>query len=108
MRAFMILRMEGSARVFRDIECCQPVFVLFCNRSESTFLELLGVDIYGYDAKFFEANNYNYCKNLCLEDCNCKGFQYFHTMMPRTFTIATPRCNCLTTAEHPVSKEQYT
>ncbi|XP_027927199.1 putative receptor protein kinase ZmPK1 [Vigna unguiculata] len=55
---------------------CEPVFVLSCNRSESTFLELLGVEIYGYDANFSEANSYSYCRNLCLEDCNCKGFQY--------------------------------
>ncbi|BAT84381.1 hypothetical protein LR48_Vigan743s000500 [Vigna angularis] len=55
---------------------CEPVFVLSCNRSESTFLELLGVEIYGYDANFSEGNSYSHCENLCLEDCNCKGFQY--------------------------------
>jgi len=55
---------------------CEPVFVLSCNRSESTFLELTGVEIYGYDANFSEPNSYSYCKNLCLEDCNCKGFQF--------------------------------
>ncbi|TKY66095.1 putative receptor protein kinase ZmPK1 [Spatholobus suberectus] len=54
---------------------CEAMFVFTCNRSESTFLELPGVELYGYDSNFLEPNTSSYCENLCLQDCNCKGFQ---------------------------------
>ncbi|KAK7373675.1 hypothetical protein VNO80_07091 [Phaseolus coccineus] len=68
---------------------CEPVFVLSCNRSESTFLELTGVEIYGYDANFSEPNSYSNCMNLCLEDCNCKGFQYSYNPVKNVYTCYT-------------------
>ncbi|XP_020240469.2 putative receptor protein kinase ZmPK1 [Cajanus cajan] len=55
---------------------CEPLFVFTCNGSESSFLEMPGVEIYGYDSNYSEPNTLAYCENLCLEDCNCKGFQY--------------------------------
>ncbi|TKY66096.1 putative receptor protein kinase ZmPK1 [Spatholobus suberectus] len=55
---------------------CEPLFVLTCNRSESTFLEMPGLELYGYDSNFSEPSTYRYCENLCLEDCNCNGFQH--------------------------------
>ncbi|TKY66100.1 putative receptor protein kinase ZmPK1 [Spatholobus suberectus] len=55
---------------------CEPLFVFTCNRSESTFLEMPGLELYGYDSNFSEPSTYRYCENLCLEDCNCNGFQH--------------------------------
>ena len=68
---------------------CEPVFVLSCNRSESTFLELTGVEIYGYDATFTANISYSNCTNLCLEDCNCKGFQYSYNQDKNYYTCYT-------------------
>ncbi|TKY66098.1 putative receptor protein kinase ZmPK1 [Spatholobus suberectus] len=55
---------------------CEPVFDLACNRNESTFLEMQGVEFYGYDNNYVPNSTYMNCVNLCLQDCNCKGFQY--------------------------------
>ncbi|KAK7338917.1 hypothetical protein VNO77_19551 [Canavalia gladiata] len=54
---------------------CEPLFDHNCNRGESNFLELRGVDFYGYDNHYIEASNYSACEKLCLQDCTCKGFQ---------------------------------
>ena len=55
---------------------CEPVFDFTCNISHSTFLKLPGFELYGYDINFVENSTYKNCESLCLQDCNCKGFQY--------------------------------
>ncbi|KAG2404872.1 putative receptor protein [Vigna angularis] len=55
---------------------CEPLFDITCNGNESTFLEIQGVELYGYDHNFIQNSTYMNCLNLCLQDCNCKGFQY--------------------------------
>ncbi|KAL2619614.1 hypothetical protein GLYMA_08G355200v4 [Glycine max] len=55
---------------------CEPMFDLACSGNESIFLEIQGVELYGYDHKFVQNSTYINCVNLCLQDCNCKGFQY--------------------------------
>ncbi|XP_027927920.1 putative receptor protein kinase ZmPK1 [Vigna unguiculata] len=55
---------------------CEPLFDLTCGGTESTFLEIQGIELYGYDHNFRENSTYMNCLNLCLQDCNCKGFQY--------------------------------
>jgi len=55
---------------------CEPMFDFTCNRSESTFFEMVNVEFYGYDIHYVPMSNYSSCEKLCLEDCNCKGFQY--------------------------------
>ncbi|KAG5002337.1 hypothetical protein JHK87_023409 [Glycine soja] len=55
---------------------CEPMFDLTCSRNESIFLEIQGVELYGYDHNFVQNSTYINCVNLCLQDCNCKGFQY--------------------------------
>ncbi|TKY66101.1 putative receptor protein kinase ZmPK1 [Spatholobus suberectus] len=55
---------------------CEPLFYLTCNRNESTFLEMQGVEFYGYDSHYVKNSTYMNCMNLCLQDCNCIGFQY--------------------------------
>ncbi|KAG5017859.1 hypothetical protein JHK82_023463 [Glycine max] len=55
---------------------CEPMFNLSCNGNDSTFLELQGFEFYGYDSNYIPNSTYMNCVNLCLQDCNCKGFQY--------------------------------
>ncbi|KAK7317566.1 hypothetical protein RJT34_01914 [Clitoria ternatea] len=55
---------------------CEPMFNLNCNRNEATFLEVPGVEFYGYDNNYVTNSTYMNCLNLCLQDCSCKGFQY--------------------------------
>ncbi|MED6204891.1 hypothetical protein PIB30_012938 [Stylosanthes scabra] len=68
---------------------CEPAFTPTCNKSESTFLELHNVELYGYDNHFVENHTYSYCENLCIEDCNCRGFQY-------TFDEGSGKFQCYT------------
>ncbi|RDX82666.1 putative receptor protein kinase ZmPK1, partial [Mucuna pruriens] len=55
---------------------CEPKFDLTCNGNESTFLEMQGVEFYGYDSNYVPNSTYMHCVNLCLQDCKCIGFQY--------------------------------
>ncbi|KAI5430015.1 hypothetical protein KIW84_034551 [Lathyrus oleraceus] len=55
---------------------CEPLFDFTCNRSESTFLKLQGFELYGYDGNFVKNITYKNCESLCLQQCNCTGFQY--------------------------------
>ncbi|KAG6626477.1 hypothetical protein CIPAW_15G051400 [Carya illinoinensis] len=55
---------------------CEPDFHLSCNRNESGFLLLPHVEFFGYDYGFFPNSTLDQCKNLCLQLCNCKGFQF--------------------------------
>ncbi|XP_027353145.1 putative receptor protein kinase ZmPK1 [Abrus precatorius] len=55
---------------------CEPVFHLTCYRNESTFFKMQGVEFYGYDSNYVQNSTHVNCVNLCLQDCNCKGFQY--------------------------------
>ncbi|KAG6626470.1 hypothetical protein CIPAW_15G050700 [Carya illinoinensis] len=47
----------------------------FCNYI-SRFLPLPHVEFFGYDYGFFPNYTLDQCKNLCLQLCNCKGFQF--------------------------------
>nr|XP_007140583.1 hypothetical protein PHAVU_008G124800g [Phaseolus vulgaris]ESW12577.1 hypothetical protein PHAVU_008G124800g [Phaseolus vulgaris] len=55
---------------------CKPMFDLTCNRNESTFLEMRGVEFYGYDNYYIQFSNFSACEDLCLQNCSCQGFQY--------------------------------
>ncbi|XP_045792998.1 putative receptor protein kinase ZmPK1 [Trifolium pratense] len=55
---------------------CEPMFDFTCNKSESTFLEMKNVEFYGYDFHYIEICNFSTCVDLCLQDCNCKAFQF--------------------------------
>ncbi|XP_024627137.1 putative receptor protein kinase ZmPK1 isoform X2 [Medicago truncatula] len=55
---------------------CEPTFDFTCNKSESTFFELHGFEFYGYDSNFVQNSTYENCESLCLQACNCTGFQY--------------------------------
>ncbi|XP_040996697.1 putative receptor protein kinase ZmPK1 [Juglans microcarpa x Juglans regia] len=55
---------------------CEPDFHLSCSRNDSGFLLLPRVEFFGYDYGFFPNYTLDQCKNLCLQMCNCKGFQF--------------------------------
>ncbi|XVF36344.1 hypothetical protein REPUB_Repub19eG0050400 [Reevesia pubescens] len=55
---------------------CEPEFDLSCNESEAGFLKLRHSEFYSYDYGQFPNYTMERCKNLCLQLCNCKGFQY--------------------------------
>ncbi|GKV04545.1 hypothetical protein SLEP1_g16695 [Rubroshorea leprosula] len=55
---------------------CEPEFNLSCNQSEAGFMKLTHVEFYGYDYGFYQNYTLDMCKNLCLQICDCKGFQF--------------------------------
>ncbi|KAI4346091.1 hypothetical protein L6164_013173 [Bauhinia variegata] len=54
---------------------CEPKFQLSCNRSNSWFQPTQNIEFYGYDLNHTENSTYRECENLCLQSCDCKGFQ---------------------------------
>ncbi|XP_027336171.1 putative receptor protein kinase ZmPK1 [Abrus precatorius] len=57
---------------------CKPNFQPSCdNKTEYGFLPLDEVDFYGYDyGSSFSNYTYKQCESLCLQLCECMGFQY--------------------------------
>jgi hypothetical protein len=50
-------------------------FNLTSTRNETGFLKLSNVEFYGYDYGFLSNYTFGMCENLCLQICDCKGFQ---------------------------------
>ncbi|XP_061343796.1 putative receptor protein kinase ZmPK1 [Gastrolobium bilobum] len=55
---------------------CVPKFSLSCNKTESSFLVISNVELYGYDYGIMANYTLDQCKELCLQLCGCKGIQY--------------------------------
>ncbi|KAL3505120.1 hypothetical protein ACH5RR_034961 [Cinchona calisaya] len=56
---------------------CEPDFQLSCtDKSASGFIQLLHVEYYGYDIGYYANYTLERCESLCLDYCECKGFQY--------------------------------
>ncbi|KAL7245304.1 hypothetical protein ACSBR2_000595 [Camellia fascicularis] len=55
---------------------CEPDFNPPCNDGDQVSLQLPHVEFYGYDIKFHGNYTLKNCKNTCLKQCNCYGFQY--------------------------------
>ncbi|RYR25633.1 hypothetical protein Ahy_B02g059485 [Arachis hypogaea] len=55
---------------------CESIFAATSNERKVTFLELGQVEFYGYDAYYLPNFTYTHCESLCLNNSNCKGFQY--------------------------------
>ncbi|KAG9147136.1 hypothetical protein Leryth_005367 [Lithospermum erythrorhizon] len=68
---------------------CEPDFEVSCNDNVeddvSEFLQLPHVEFYGYDVGYFQNYSYSACAKLCLENCNCKGFQYVFGKNPGVY-----------------------
>ncbi|KAI7730282.1 hypothetical protein M8C21_003024 [Ambrosia artemisiifolia] len=54
---------------------CEPDFKI-CRPEDEDFVELPYVEFYGYDIRYHENYSVDACKNDCLHDCACKGFQF--------------------------------
>ncbi|TYI21245.1 hypothetical protein ES332_A06G024500v1 [Gossypium tomentosum] len=57
---------------------CEPEFHLPCNQTDDQFgfLKLRHVEFYGYDFKLYTNVTLEGCKQICLQLCDCKGFQF--------------------------------
>lgn len=57
---------------------CKPTFGMSCSdpRHPAKFVKLPFTDYYGFDLMYFPNTSFNTCKQVCLDDCNCKGFTY--------------------------------
>ncbi|KAF5747018.1 putative serine-threonine protein kinase plant-type [Tripterygium wilfordii] len=58
---------------------CEPEFNLSCATGSAAFLQLPHVEFFGYDIGFYPNCTLRECEKLCLEACNCKGFQFQFT-----------------------------
>jgi len=69
---------------------CEPEFSLSCNRTETRFLVVTNVELFGYDYGIMINYTLEQCKELCLQLCNCKGIQYTYVKTgsgtPGTYT----------------------
>ncbi|MED6133820.1 hypothetical protein PIB30_031832 [Stylosanthes scabra] len=72
---------------------CESMFaVATCNNEsdkEFSFLEMKHAEFYGYDKNYTPNSTFTGCKTLCLNDCECKGFQYSYDEANRYFTCYT-------------------
>uniref|UniRef100_A0A0D9XNS0 non-specific serine/threonine protein kinase n=1 Tax=Leersia perrieri TaxID=77586 RepID=A0A0D9XNS0_9ORYZ len=78
---------------------CEPIIEITCDRTQSvTFLPLRNTDFWGSDQQRIEKVSLEVCRNTCISDCTCKGFQYQEgngTCYPKSFlfngrTFPTP------------------
>ncbi|KAE8683526.1 putative Eukaryotic aspartyl protease family protein [Hibiscus syriacus] len=56
---------------------CEPEFPLSCNQTDQLdFLKLRHVEFYGYDFNMYPNVTLEDCKQICLQLCDCRGFQF--------------------------------
>ncbi|KAG8094577.1 hypothetical protein GUJ93_ZPchr0012g21052 [Zizania palustris] len=56
---------------------CSPRVNISCDGNEVKFVKLPNTDFLGYDLSAYHFVSYDFCKNICLSDCKCKGFAYW-------------------------------
>ncbi|XP_071693678.1 putative receptor protein kinase ZmPK1 [Rutidosis leptorrhynchoides] len=54
---------------------CEPVLKT-CKPENQDFIELRHVEYYSFDIRYHENYTLDACKEDCLHDCSCKGFQF--------------------------------
>ncbi|GMN64994.1 hypothetical protein TIFTF001_034055 [Ficus carica] len=67
---------------------CEPQFTLSCSKKEEySFVKISNTDFYGYDYGLFPNYTLQACMDLCLDLCDCMGFQYSYRQWgdPRIF-----------------------
>ncbi|CAM8927308.1 unnamed protein product [Rhodiola kirilowii] len=57
-------------------EGCRPKFNLTCSARVFDFARLPNTDYYGNDIQLFMDTTLEDCMKKCIEDCNCRGFNY--------------------------------
>ncbi|KAI3686856.1 hypothetical protein L1987_80545 [Smallanthus sonchifolius] len=67
---------------------CEPDFKI-CRPEDEDFVKLQYVEFFSYDIRYHEGYSLDACKNDCLHDCACKGFQfgYDHETRESSVTI---------------------
>ncbi|XP_059631089.1 putative receptor protein kinase ZmPK1 [Cornus florida] len=55
---------------------CEPDFNLSCNNEEVVFVKFPHVEFYGYDIWYSRNQTLEWCEEICLQLCSCKGIQY--------------------------------
>ncbi|OEL34308.1 putative receptor protein kinase ZmPK1 [Dichanthelium oligosanthes] len=56
---------------------CRPKINITCDEQKMKFVHLPNTNFYGLDLNVHRRVSLNFCKNICLSDCNCNGFAYF-------------------------------
>uniref|UniRef100_A0A0D3GI32 Receptor-like serine/threonine-protein kinase n=1 Tax=Oryza barthii TaxID=65489 RepID=A0A0D3GI32_9ORYZ len=56
---------------------CSPKVNLSCDGQKVKFVALRNTDFLGYDLSVYRFVPLGFCKNICLNDCRCKGFAYW-------------------------------
>ncbi|TKY68217.1 putative receptor protein kinase ZmPK1 [Spatholobus suberectus] len=64
----------------------EPKFYVSCNKTESRFLFISNVELYGYDYGIMPNYTLHQCQELCLQLCDCKGIQYTYIFSVGTYT----------------------
>ncbi|KAF5764831.1 putative protein kinase RLK-Pelle-SD-2b family [Helianthus annuus] len=55
---------------------CESTFDLSGHHKKFEFIKLPHVEFYGFDSIYIPSSSLKECKNACLNDSNCKAFQY--------------------------------
>ncbi|KAI3821353.1 hypothetical protein L1987_08919 [Smallanthus sonchifolius] len=63
---------------------CEPDFKI-CRPEDKDFVELRYIEFFSYDIRYHEGYSLDACKNDCLHDCACKGFQFGYDHEVGTF-----------------------
>ncbi|KAF8024659.1 hypothetical protein BT93_F1743 [Corymbia citriodora subsp. variegata] len=80
---------------------CKAKFNSCCDgKVETEFVELPHSDFYGYDKGSFPNYTLEMCKKLCLDLCNCFGFQYKNT-------TCYPKLLLLNGRYYPIKRKEF-
>ncbi|XP_022681778.1 putative receptor protein kinase ZmPK1 isoform X1 [Setaria italica] len=58
-------------------EGCRPKINITCDEQKVKFVHLPNTNFFGQDLSAHRSVSLNFCKQICLSDCNCNGFSYF-------------------------------
>ncbi|KAK9064289.1 hypothetical protein SSX86_015669 [Deinandra increscens subsp. villosa] len=64
---------------------CEPTFDLYQHHENYEFIKLPHVEFYGSDSKYMEGSTLKECKKACLNNSNCKAFQFVFDEDARSF-----------------------
>ncbi|TVU07959.1 hypothetical protein EJB05_41338, partial [Eragrostis curvula] len=56
---------------------CKRTINISCDAQKVRFAKLPNTDFFGNDMNVHRFVSLDYCKNICLNDCKCKGFAYW-------------------------------
>ncbi|KAF8652120.1 hypothetical protein HU200_063070 [Digitaria exilis] len=56
---------------------CRPKSNMTCDVQEVKFAKLRYTDFFGYETSVHHSVSLDFCENICLHDCSCKGFAYW-------------------------------